>query len=225
MAGFMRIASNHETLAQMIGHAYAAGNRQGVARVRALDIAEAFSVRPDVLERALDRLETHQHPGIILLQNTVPGAKVGAVVFFSSVWSKSYAMVGTPYGKVHRDFHYQCLFAAFSALVEVGCIQIRVEHPMSEYRWRRDAYICLLEAVRNIQKFMNPKARVHLESGSYSESMVEQLDRRESDFDMQDHRPVGINMCIFEGLNMRTVFVEKADDARRAASGLLPLAA
>jgi hypothetical protein len=55
--------------------------------------------------------------------------------------------------------------------------------------------------------------------------MVEHLDRRESNFDMQDHRPVGINMYIFEGLNMRTVFVEKADDALNASSGRPPLTA
>lgn len=203
----------------MIGHAYAAGNRCGDIHFDTRKIAEYFPVRSDVLERALDRLETHQHPGIILLQNTVPGARVGAVAFFSSVWSKSYAVVGTPYGKVHRDFHYQCLFAAFSALVEVGCTQIRVEHPMSEYRWRRDAYICLLEAVRNIQRYMNPAVRVHLETGSYHVRMVEELDRRESDFDMRAHRPIGINMYILEGLNMRTVFVEKADQALHAAHG------
>jgi hypothetical protein len=212
-------------MAQMIGHAYAAGNRHGVVRIKSSEIAKSFFRRPEVFEGALERLETHHHPGIILLQNPLPGAKVGGVAFYSSVWSKSYAVVGTPYGKVHRDFHYQCLFAAFSALVEIGCIQIRVEHPMSEYRWRRDAYICLLEAVRNIQKYMNPTARVHLERGSYSERMVEHLDRRESNFDMQDHRPVGINMYIFEGLNMRTVFVEKADDALNASSGRPPLTA
>lgn len=204
----------------MMGQSYAAGNRDGGVRSNVGEIAEYFSIRLDVLERALNRLETYENPGIILLQNTLPGAKIGAVSFFSSVWSRAYAGVGTPYGKVHRDFHYQCLFAAFSALVEVGCTRLQVEHPMSGYRWRRDSYICLMEAVRNIQKYMNSTVRVYLENGTYHERMVQQIDLHQPDFDMQDHRPVGVNPYIWDGLNMRTVFVEKAGDALRAASGL-----
>lgn len=215
-----RLLTTPKALPKMMGHSYAAGHRHGGFRSNVGEIAEYFSIRLDVLERALDRLETYEHPGLILLQNTLPEAKIGAVSFVSSVWSKAYTKLGTPYGKVHRDFHYQCLFSAFSALAEVGCTRIQVEHPMSGYRWRRDSYICLMEAVRNIQKHMNPAVRVHLETGTYNERMVEEIDRHQLDFDMQDHRPVGINPYIWDGLNMRTVFVEKAGDALRAANGL-----
>lgn len=201
----------------MIGHANAAGGRSGRSRLDAGAIAEYFSLPPGRLERALQTLETEDRPQIAILQNTVPGAKVSAVAFFSSVWSQSYAKVGTPYGKVHRDFHYQCLFSAIAALVEVGCERIRVEPPMSGYLWRRDAYICLLEVVRNIQKNMNRRATVHLEPGSYDARMVESLDRERDDHDMQEHRPVGTGMHIFEGLNMRTVFVEDSRTALRNA--------
>ena len=147
------------------GRACTAGGRGGRARPDVSAIAEYFSVSPDRLERVLTNLETGDQPQIAILQNTAPGAKVAAVAFFSSVWSRSYANVGTPYGKVHRDFHYQCLFSAIAALVEVGCESIRVEPPMSGHLWRRDAYICLLEVVRNIQKNMNRRAMVHLELG------------------------------------------------------------
>jgi len=202
----------------MIGHACAAGSRSGHIHPDAAAIAGNFSVRPDRLRRALETLETQDRPQIVILQNTEHGAKVAAVGFFSSVWSKSYAKVGTSYGKVRRDFHYQCLLAAISALVEIGCERIRVESSMSCHPWRRDAYICLLEVVRNIQKNMSRCATVHLELGSYEARMVESLDRERYDYDMQDHRPVGTGMRIFEGLNIRTVFVENARVALQNAS-------
>lgn len=194
----------------MIGYAHTAGDHLTRIRPNAGAIAEYFSVPSDRLKRALEILETEERPRIVLLQNTEPGANVGAATFFSSVWSKAYGNFGTPYGKVHRDFHYQCLFAAIAALVEAGCEHIRVENPMSGYPWRRDAYICLMEAFRNVQKNMNRRVSVCLEQGSCNERMVEHLDRNQPDYDMQEHRPVGICMHMFEGLNMRTVFVEKA---------------
>jgi len=194
----------------MIGHAYAAGDRHGRVHHYADEIAENFSVQPDRLKRALVTLESEDRPRIVIVQNPEPRAKVGAVTFFSSVWSKSYGNVGTPYGKVHRDYHYQCLFSAIVALVEVGCERIRVQNPMSGYLWRRDAYICLMEAFRNVQKNMNRRVSVHGEPGSYNERMVEHLNLHQPDFNMQEHRPIGTHMHIFEGLNMRTVFVENS---------------
>ena len=194
----------------MIGYAYAAGDRRGSVRVNAGQIAEYFSLAPGLLGRVMDHIETDERPQVVLLQNTAPEASVGAVTFYSSVWSKSYARIGTAYGTVYRDFHYQCFFVAIAALVEVGCVQVRMENPMSEHPWRRDAYICLLEAVRNVRRNMNPKVTVHLESGTYDARMVQRLDDNELDFDLQEHRPIGVNMHIFEGLNMRTVFVESA---------------
>lgn len=194
----------------MIGHALAAGERNGLIRSNAAEIAEFYSVRPERLERALKSIESEDFPQILLLQNPDPGAKVGAVTFFSSVWSKSYTKIGAPFGEVQRDFHYQCMFSAIAALVEVDCDRIRIENPMSGYPWRRDAYICLMEAFRNVQKNIKQEVTVHLEQGSYDEQMVKKLNYNQPDFNMQEHRPVGICMNIFEGMNMRTVFVESA---------------
>ena len=201
----------------MIGYAYAAGDRHGSVRANVGKIAEYFALSPDLLGRVLEYIETDERPQVVLLQNTSPEARVGAVTFYSSVWSKSYAKVGTAYGAVHRDFHYQCFFVAIAALVEVGCVRVRIENPMSEHPWKRDAYICLLEAVRNIRRNMNSQVTVHLESEAYDASMVQRLDDNELDFDLQKHRPVGVRMHIFEGLNMRTVFVEKSEVACRNA--------
>ena len=201
----------------MIGHVYAAGDRNGHVRLNAAEIALHFSVAPECLSRALKRLEKDERPGVVYLQNPSPGTRVSAVSFFSSTWSNAYANVGTPYGKVHRDFHYQCMFSAIAPLVETGCQRIRVENPSSGRPWRRDAYICLMEAVRNIQKSIHTRASVHLEPGTYDQRMVDELDRRQPDFDLQEHRPVGTCMSIFEGLNMRTIFVEVAKDALLAA--------
>ena len=201
----------------MIGYAYAAGDRRGSVRANAGKIAEYFSLAPGLLGRVMDHIETDDRPQVVLLQNTAPEASVGAVTFYSSVWSKSYARVGAAYGAVHRDFHYQCFFVAIAALVEVGCVRVRIENPMSEHPWRRDAYICLLEAVRNVRRNMNPQMTVHLESGTYDARMVQRLDDNEHDFDLQEHRPIGVRMHIFEGLNMRTVFVERSEVACRNA--------
>ena len=201
----------------MIGHVYAAGDRNGNVRLNAAEIAMHFSVAPERLIRALERLEKDERPGVIYLQNPSQGTRVAAVSFLSSTWSNSYEKVGNPHGRVHRDFHYQCMFSAIAPLVEAGCQLIRVENPTSGRPWRRDAYICLMEAVRNIQKNMHTRASVHLEPGTYDQRMVDELDRRQPDFGMQEHRPVGTCMSIFEGLNMRTIFVEGARDALLAA--------
>ena len=48
-------------------------------------------------------------------------------------------------------------------------------------------------------------------------TLVEGQDRERDDYDMQEHRPVGTGMHIFEGLNMRTAFVEDARTALRNA--------
>ena len=200
----------------MMGYAHAAGYPKCCSRAGSESFAERFSVPWDRLERALVLLEAGHRPEILLLQHPKTEVKV-AVTFFSSVWSKAYEKVGTPYGKVHRDFHYQCLFAAMSALVEIGCTKIRVENPMSGHYWRKDAYVCLAEAVRNIQRLMNPSVFVHLEPGSYNEQMVKDVDDSQSAYNMQEHRPIGISMHLFEGLNMRTIFVERAEIALRHA--------
>ena len=194
----------------MIGCAHVAGCA-GRIREDADAIAQYFSVPLDRLTRGLESLESGIQPGVLLLQNPRMEANVGAAVFYSSVWSKAYERVGTPYGKVHRDFHYQCLFVAMATLVEVGCDQIRVENPMKGHPWKRDAYVCLLEAVRNVEVQLNPAVTVCLQEGSYELGMVRRVDANLATFELQQHRPVGICPSIFEGFNLRTVFIEKAD--------------
>lgn len=201
----------------MIGYAHAAGFRNGQIRNDIDEIAEYFSVSPDHLARAMEYLETEDRPEIFLLQSLSCEARIGAAVFFSSVWSKAYERVGTPYGRVHRDYHYQCLFSAMAMLVEVGCNRIRIENPMSGRLWRKDAYVCLLEAVESIRKHMNPAINVYLQTGTYDPRMPREVDVGMDVYDLQEHRPIGTHPHIFGGVNMRTVFVEKADVAMRNA--------
>ena len=203
----------------MLGNAHAAGRRTGCVNADAT--ADYFHVPRERLDRALRLLETSDRPEILLLQNPDPDANVSAATFFSSIWSNAYAKVGTPYGKVHRDFHYQLMFSALAALAETGCTRIQIANPMSGYLWRRDAYVCLLEATESVKKHL-AKVAIHLEKDSYAPQMPKDIDDHMARYDLQEHRPVGIGMHIFEGLNMRTVFVEKARDALRAARGLSP---
>lgn len=205
----------------VIGYAHAVGTKCGV-RVNLDEIATYFSVPTERLARAAALIETSERPEILLLQNPNPAAEVAAATFYSSVWSKSYAKYGNPYGVVHRNFHYQVIFCALAALAEVGCDRIRVDHPMFGCPWRRDAYVCLLEATGNLRRNMNPKVAVFLQEGMYDPRMPRKVDAEVDSLDMQDHRPVGMSPHMFEGLNMQTIFVEKARDALRFAAGLSP---
>jgi hypothetical protein len=205
----------------MIGYALAAGTASGVRRDLA-EIADYFHVPPDILERAIAVIESSDRPKVLLLQNFDAAAKISATTIFSSVWSKSYEKFGNPYGKTHRDFHYQVMFCAMAALEEVGCDKLGVDHPMLGRPWRRDAYVCLLEATTNLRKHRNSKLAAFLQKGTYDSRMPRTVDACMASFDMQDHRPVGISPYLFEGINMRTVFVERALDAMGAASGLAP---
>jgi hypothetical protein len=56
---------------------------------------------------------------------------------------------------------------------------------------------------------MNFQAALRIEPGSYYPPMVKLMDEQRDEFDMQEHRPVGVNMYIMDGFNMRRVFVEK----------------
>jgi hypothetical protein len=205
----------------VIGYAHAAGTANGV-RCDLAEIADYFHVLPDRLERAVAVIESSDRPEVLLLQNPDGAAKVSAATIFSSAWSKSYEKFGNPYGKTHRDFHYQVMFCAMAALAEVGCNKLRIDHPMHGNPWSRDAYVCLLEATSNLRRHLNSKVAVFLQEGTYDSRMPQTVDAYMASFDMQDHRPVGISPHMFEGINMRTVFVERARDAMRTASGLAP---
>lgn len=201
----------------MLGYAHAAGFRDG-PRPDIETIAGYFSVPVGKLARAAALIELADNPEILLLQNPNRDAKVGAAVLYSSVWSRSYSRVGTPYGMVHRDFHYQVMFSALAALAEVGCDRMRIDNPMPGSPWRTDAYICLLEATRNIKANMGLGVSVWLREWEYDPAMTKMVDEDITRFDIQEHRPVGVSPHIVEGLNMRTVFVEKANEALRKAN-------
>lgn len=205
----------------MLGYAHAAGLRKG-SRNDAGTIARYFGLPEERVARAAGLIESADRPEILLLQNSNPEAKVGAAVMYPSVWSKAYSRFGNPYGRVHRDFHYQVMFSAIAALAEVGCKRMRFDSPMPGRPWRREAYICLLEATRNIRAHLGGKISVWLREGEYDPAMPREVDAIMAQYDLQEHRPVGISPHINEGMNMRTVFVERAVEALRKAGEQAP---
>ncbi len=204
-----------------LGHVHPAGFRIG-PREDANVIARYFSAPTEKVIQALAMIESAERPEILLLQNLDPDARVGAVVLFSSAWSAAYARFGTPFGRVHRDFHYQTMFAALAALAEAGCECMTIDNPLSGHLWRRDAYICLQEATQNLRTHRVPRLTVSLREDEFAPAMLRKVDATIAAFDLQDHRPVGISPHVFEGMNMRTVFVEKAVDALRNAARAVP---
>ena len=204
----------------MLGYAHPAGFRGG-PRNDAGTIARYFGMPEDRVARAAALIESSDDPEVLLLQNTDPAARVRAAVLYPSVWSKAYSRFGTPYGKVHRDYHYQVMFSALAALAEVGCDRMRCDSPMPGCPWRREAYVCVLEATRNIRAHMGGKISVWLREDEHDPSMPREVDASIARYDLQEHRPVGISPHLHEGMNMRTVFVEKAEDALSMASGQL----
>lgn len=198
---------------EMIGMLHSAGICSGRSRTDIPVVADYFSIHPGRLTRLLKELESGPRPQLLLLQNPAPEAKTRAAVFMSSVWSRSYAKLGNPLGDVYRDFHYQCLFSGMQFLVEAGCTRLRVENPLSGYVWQKDALICLFEAFDNIKRYVNPATRLSLQEGSYDESMLRDIDKLRVTCRFEDHRPIGISPHIHDGLNMRTIFVEKREIA------------
>jgi hypothetical protein len=53
--------------------------------------------------------------------------------------------------------------------------------------------------------------------------MVKKLDEDRAKFNFQKHRPVGISPHLLEGLNMRTIFVEKAEVALQNQGVVVPM--
>ena len=204
--------------ALVLGYAHVAGFREG-PRHDAGTIAGYFRIPEDRFVRAMSLIESSDRPEVLLLQNPDHEAKVGAVVLYPSVWSKAYSCVGTPYGRVHRDFHYQVMFSAIAAISEAGCDRIRIDNPMPGHQWRRDAYMCLVEATRSIRAHMGSQISVWLKENEYDPAMPEEVDAGIAKFNLQEHRPVGISPHIFEGMNMRTVFVETCEEALRKSKG------
>jgi hypothetical protein len=205
----------------LLGHAHPAGFREG-SRNDARTIARYFGLPEDRVVRTAGLIESADRPEILLLQNPNPESKVGAAVLYPSVWSKAYSRFGNPYGRVHRDFHYQVMFSALATLVEAGCKRMRFDNPMPGCPWRRDAYVCLLEATRNIRAHLGGEISVWLREDEHDPAMPREVDACMAQYDLQEHRPVGISPHIHEGMNMRTVFVETAAEALKKAKGLSP---
>jgi hypothetical protein len=170
-------------------------------------IARHFSIDGEKLGRVLFHLENCDKPEIAMVQNPSPNAEVQAACFVSSVWSRSYKLEPISRDEIHRDFHYQCLFTAMRLLAEVGCNMIRVENLMTNCMWKRDAYICLIEAWRNIRKYVNPAVSISLQDCAYDSAMVEGVNCSFNPEGLNDHRPIAMCPYVMEGLNMSRIFL------------------
>ena len=151
----------------------------------------------------------------MLLQNPEATGDVKAACFVSSFWSRSYKLLHCPSEKIHRDFHYQCLFTAMQILAEVGCNVFRAGNLMSGYLWQRDALVCLLEALRNIRSLVNPDFSVELEIGSYDRNMVEYVTANLSQFNPEAHRPIRVTPYVREGFSMHRIVLKEFGKGRQ----------
>ena len=170
-------------------------------------ISMQFSIDVEKLRRVFFHLETGQFPEIVLLQNPDPRAEVQAACFVSSVWSRSYKLEPISRDEIHRDFHYQCLFTAMEFLAEVGCTMIRVENLMTNCIWKRDAYICLIEARRNVRKYVNPYVTIQLQDCAYDPAMADGVNCSFNPEGLNDHRPIAMCPYVMDGLNMSRIFL------------------
>ena len=170
-------------------------------------IAKHFGTDADRLKRVLLHLEECDRPEIALLQNSDAGAEVQATCFVSSAWSCSYKNQPIPHDEIQRDFHYQCQFMALQLLADVGCTLVGIENLKAGYIWHRDAYICMLEAWKNIKKYVNSNIRIQLLDGSYDQSMVDEVTQTSSSIVMNDHRPIAVTLYVMEGLNMAKIWL------------------
>lgn len=170
-------------------------------------MAKHFGISPNRLTRVLHYLEECEKPEVALVQNPDTSAETSAACFVSSAWSVSYKRQPYTRNQIHRDFYYQCLFTSMKLLAEVGCTLIGVENLTSGYRWHRDAYICLIEALRNIQKYVNSDVKIQLQDVSYDPSTVETINSILSSLMLNDHRPIAMHPYVMEGLNMSRIFL------------------
>lgn len=187
-------------------------------------IADYFSIDPNRLINVMDWMQRQEQPELMLLQNPNPTAKVRAVVFMTSAHSYSYWKSGSPsHTHIWRDFYYQCLFCGMDLLAEVGCTRLRIENPAFPHVWSRDGLACLFEAHNNIYNNIfgyGPEIEISVIQHAFTQDAFRKLKLKQTSF-TEDHRPIGISDHIHEGLNMRTIFVEKKEIALRMA-GKLP---
>ena len=173
-------------------------------------IASYYRVDVERLRGLLAFLEGSERPEIALLQNPAATGEIRAICFVSSVWSRSYKLLRCPSEQVHRDFHYQCLFTSMELLAEVGCSVFRVESLRSGFFWQRDAFICLLEAWRNVTKLVSPNCNVQLIDETFEKEMVDEVTRNLGKYGPEDHRPIGMAPYIREGFNMHRIFLPES---------------
>jgi hypothetical protein len=192
----------------MVGNVHPAGmKRAPYNEDYVTSVAMYFGTDADKVRRVLGYLEHSDEPETVLLQNPDAEGEAKAACFMSSAWSRSYQRLGCPREQIHRDFHYQCLFAAIEVLAAVGCSVIRIENPMSGYKWQRDAFICLHEAWGNIRKLINPDLRIYLPEGSFDQAMADDVTANLDKFGSEEHRPIALHLYVSDGLNMRRIFL------------------
>jgi hypothetical protein len=166
-----------------------------------------FSVSPNKLAEMFKYIESQDLPTLMVIQKENATDGVSAACVVSSAWSKSYLKIANPYGKVHRDYHYQVLFLAMATLVEVGCDQIRIEDLRGGLPWRPDAYICLREALVNVRALCSQNLKISLIESYLNSRVMNGLDHKLSNYNFESHRPIGMNLSIENGLNIRKIFL------------------
>lgn len=192
----------------MKGCIHVAGDRNGSYSADYLaPMARYFDVDENKLADMFNYIEEAELPTLMLIQKAGDISSLAASCVISSAWSKSYEKVGNPYGRIHRDYHYQILFSAMAALAEIGCEELRVESLCSGFSWKRDAYICLREAWTNIRKYVNPKLKISLQSDALSDVMFHLVNMDLEKYGLEAHRPIGIHMYIENGFNFRKIFL------------------
>ena len=192
----------------MVGNVHPAGMKNApYGEDYVASVAAYFCMDADKVQRVLGYIEQSDEPEIALMQNPGAEGEAKAACFVSSVWSRSYQRLGCSRKQIHRDFHYQCLFAAIEVLAAVGCSVIRIENLMSGFKWQRDALICLHEVWRNIRKLINPDLRICLPDGSFDQGVVDDVTANLHEFDPEEHRPIAVHLYVSDGLNMRRIFL------------------
>ena len=183
-------------------------------------IADHFPIDQNHINSVLDWMQRQEQPELMLLQNPNPEAEFRAVVFMTSTRSYSYWKSGSPsHIRIWRDFYYQCLFCGMDFLAEVGCTRLFINNPAFPHQWTWDGLACLLEAYNNINRHIDhPAIKIEFTRNTFTKDVVKKL--LQIPF-IEAHRPIGISAHIHDGLNMRTIFVEKKEIALRKA-GIWP---
>lgn len=165
-----------------------------------------FGIYPASLRYIYRELESLPYPRIVLLQNPKRDADISAACFVSSTLSKSYLRLGSPNGRVHRDFHYQCFYTAMNLLIEVNCSQIRTKSLRPDGAWLKDSYICLLEARRNLMTRWQKSLVIETQIADEDRACFSFMSSNIESFEFEKHRHIYASPSISHGLNVITVY-------------------